>query len=42
VIEEERERRQAQYLLEAKDRYDIDIKREEIQKNAGLKFVIKL
>jgi hypothetical protein len=42
VIEEERERRQAQYLLEAKDRYDIDIKKEEIQKNAGLKFVIKL
>jgi hypothetical protein len=42
VTEEERGRRQEQYLLEAKDRYNIDIKREEIQKNAGLKFVIKL
>jgi hypothetical protein len=42
VTEEERKRRQLQYLLEAKDRYGIDIKPEEVQKNAGLKFVIKL
>jgi hypothetical protein len=42
VIEEERQRRKDQYLLEAKDRYGIEIKAEDIQKNAGLKFVIKL
>jgi hypothetical protein len=42
VSEEEMKRRKAEYLLEAKDRYGIDIKEEDIQKNAGLKFVIKL
>jgi hypothetical protein len=42
VTEEERQWRKDQYLMEAKERYGIDIKEEEIQKNAGLKFVIKL
>jgi hypothetical protein len=42
VTEEERDRRKEEYLLEAKDRYGIEIKQEEVQKNAGLKFVIKL